>query len=159
MYNNQFISQLKAQRANFVEQINHIDAMLKLSGIDLSDADFALANSIEPTSNTRPYGKDASYQQKIASLLKQQNRFLSMNEMAGLINQYEPKISIDEAKKSLGSAKNLLLKSRTIVKFQVDKNNSNSFYGSPSWVDENGIPREENRYKESALQTKAKVEI
>jgi len=159
MYNNQFISDLKAQRLNLLEQIKHIDAMLMLNGIDLSNEEIVPYNGIEALTFERPYKKDASNKEKIAALLKLTNRFLNINELTGLVSDYEPKSKVEEIKAALGSAKNALLKDGSIVKVQVGSNNSNSFYGSPAWIDEDGNPLPDHKYREDAVYVKNKITI
>ena len=152
---NQFITNLKAQRASLLEQIHLIDEMLKLNGVSIDE----VISEANTTSNSIPYKKDDSWQSKFASLIKSTNRFLSINEAATMVNSFEPKISLEEAKKGLGSGKNSLLKNNVIAKFQVGNNNSNSFYGSPSWLNSDGSIKEEHKYDESAVQARQTVMI
>ncbi|WP_426585283.1 hypothetical protein [Mucilaginibacter sp. R-33] len=159
MFNNQFISELKAQRLNVLEQLKHIEAMLKLYGVNVSEEEMPSYSGIEALVHERPYKKDASNKEKIAGLLKLTNRFLSINEMTSLVMEFEPKSKVEEVKASLSSAKNILLKDGSIVKVQVGTNNSNTFYGSPSWIDEQGFPLPEHKYSEDAVQLKAKIVI
>jgi hypothetical protein len=70
MFNNQFISDLKAQRLNLLEQIKHIDAMLKLNGVDLSTEEIVPYNGIEALTFERPYKRDANNKEKIAALVR-----------------------------------------------------------------------------------------
>lgn len=158
MYNQQFITGLKDQRASLIEQIHHIDAMLKLNGVSIGDDDLSLYGS-NVSSNEMPYKKSDPWQRKLSALIKSSNRFLSINEVANMVCDFEPKISIEDAKRGLGSAKNSLLKAGSLVKFRVGSNNSNSFYGSPSWLKEDESIKEEYKYSEDALLVKPKIII
>ncbi len=154
MYSQQIISELKAQKESLFEQIKHIDAILSFSGADLSDNQVDSEVVPEKHSSNCPYKKGDSYQEKIASIFKQEKRFLSLNEMAELIVHYEPKLDIEDAKKSLSSAKSLLLKDGAIVKYQAGTHYSNTFYGSPTWLDEEGKPKQEFTYDEKSVKVK-----
>ncbi|QTE52620.1 hypothetical protein J3L21_11915 [Mucilaginibacter rubeus] len=55
MYNNQFISELRAQRLNVLEQLKHIDAMLKLYGVNLDEEEIPAYSGIEALVYERPY--------------------------------------------------------------------------------------------------------
>jgi hypothetical protein len=157
MYNNQFISNLQAQRVSLLEQIHHIDAMLKLNGVSIEDAEYQPADS-EP-SKQMPYKKIDGWRVKFAALIKSTNRFISINEAASMINEFEPKISIELAKKGITSAKNAMIKDKTIDKFQFGSNNSNTFYGKMGWKNEDGSIKEEHMYNESSLILKPTLEI
>ncbi|QTE52619.1 hypothetical protein J3L21_11910 [Mucilaginibacter rubeus] len=84
---------------------------------------------------------------------------MSINEMTSLVMEFEPKSKVEEVKASLSSAKNILLKDGSIVKVQVGTNNSNTFYGSPTWIDEQGFPLPEHKYSDDAVQLKTKIVI
>ena len=157
MLNNQFILGLKAQRATLVEQIHHIDAMLRLNGVDSEEIDLSYGTA-SPQAEM-PYKKGDSWQIKFASLIKSNNRFISINEAANMVNTFEPKISIEEAKKGLGSAKNMMLKDKAIAKFQYGSNNSNTFYGKPTWLNDDGSIKDDYKFNSNALVVKPKVEI
>jgi hypothetical protein len=150
--NSEFITGLLNQRITLMEQLEHVNAMLKFYGIDVEEND-------KDVDKLCPYKKNATYKDKLGALLKQKERFLSINEMAALVNEYEPSITLEEAKKGLQSAKNLMLRDNSIGKFQYDGNNSNTFYGSPSWLNEDGKPKEKYMYDENALRKKEIIEI
>lgn len=160
MYNTNLISSLQAQRANFVEQIKLIDAMLRLNGVEVSTDELSEENNIAHNPGQPcPYKKGATSQEKLVAILKNTNRFLTINEMAGMVHEYEPKIKLEDIKSGLQSAKNLLLKSGSIVKHQVGTNNSNSFYGSPAWLGEDNKPLLAHMYNEEMVQTKNVITI
>jgi regulator of replication initiation timing len=154
MYSQQIISELKAQKESLFEQIKHIDAILSFSGADLSES--KIGSEVEPDKHIPncPYKKGSSYQEKIALIFNQEKRLLSVNEMAELVIRYEPNISIEDAKKALSSAKSLLLKDGVIVKYQAGTHYTNTFYGSPTWLDEEGKPKTEFMYDEKAVKVK-----
>lgn len=153
--NNQFIQNLLTQKTSLLEQIKLIDAMLVINGVNPEQSSLL----DEQGNNNCPYKKSDNYQQKIAALLKHSNRFLTISELASMVNRFEPTITIEEAKKGLGSAKNMLLKSNAIVKHQVGTNNSNTFYGSPSWINDDSTIKPEYMYDENALQVKPLITI
>jgi hypothetical protein len=79
--------------------------------------------------------------------------------MANIVNAYEPRVSVEDAKKGLQGAKNVLLSDKSLAKYQVDANNSNTFYGSPSWLGEDGKPLPDYMYNETAVIVRSKVTI
>jgi len=153
MNNEQLISGLQARRATLLQELHHIDEMLKLNGISPDE------NSPLGASQEMPYKKNDNWQNKLASLIKSTNRFISINEAAVMVNSFEPKISIEDAKKGLGSAKNIMIKDKTIDKYQYGTNNSNTFYGKMGWKNEDGTVKEEHMYNKDALILKPKIEI
>ena len=159
MYSLQTLLELRAKRDWHIQQATHIDAIIDFgSSIDevpsLTTTQDKVSNEVE-----MPYNHGASYQEKFASIIKIKGRFLNINEIACVVNQYEPSIPIETAKKSLGSAKNLLLNDNVIIKYKIDNNNSNSFYGSPDWLDETGKPKPEYMYDEKSVKSKKKISI
>ncbi|MBB6126383.1 hypothetical protein [Mucilaginibacter lappiensis] len=159
MYNNPLIQPLIARRAVLLQELTYIDGMLKLHGVDNEDGEIPDYTGIEALAYECPYKKGANSQEKLVSLLKLTNRFLSINELTGLVHDFEPKLKPEDIKASLGSAKNLLLKAGSIAKYQVGNNYSNSFYGSPAWLGEDGFPLPEHMYKEDAIKVKSKITI
>ncbi|AMR31976.1 hypothetical protein A0256_11350 [Mucilaginibacter sp. PAMC 26640] len=162
MYNQSFIEDLIAKRNLLLDQVQHIEAIISFASVDpinYSSSDTSKTERKLVSGEKMPYNRDDSYQKKIAGILKQYSRFLSISEMANIVNAFEAKISLEEAKKGLGSAKNLLLKQGTLTKVQVGTNNSNTFYGSVAWLDENMQPKPEHMYDENALQVKQTILI
>ena len=158
MLSQQTINELKDQRDYFKSQMEHLDAVIKLAELNLSplkdsDAvDFSKMTVI-------PYKGNESWKAKFAAILKQENRFLSINEMAAMVVQYEPKIDLKTAKEKLGTAKNQLLFDKAIIKHKVGSNNLNTFYGSPKWINDDLAILPEHMYDEKALSLKETMEI
>lgn len=113
----------------------------------------------EKAEKFKGYAKPSSYKHKLVSVLKIENKFLSVNEISGIIHMLEPELAFEEIKRGVGSAKSNLLKDGAIVKYVVGSSNLNSFYGSGSWLDENGNPKPEHMYNEESLVVKEEVKI
>ncbi len=85
------------------------------------------------------YDPKAKLAAKFAYFLKKEQRFLHFREVAEMIAHKEG-LREDPATISskLSSATQSSKKSGSIVKYQEGNQNRNSFWGIPSWLDENG---------------------
>lgn len=141
-------SDLLSLKEKLLEQIAHIDAVLSIGeNIGL--------NGIKE----RLFNPKASYQEKIAKVLLNTERFLNINQIIDIIHGETPNIDREDVKSGVNSAKSILLKERTIVKITIGSSNQNSFYGSPKWLDTNGNIQPRYMYDESLIKEKRKIEI
>ena len=150
--NENTIQDLLSLKEDLLNKVASIDQILTLMGGDR-------VNMAKPSVKNSPYKRTDNYAQKLGAILKEYKRFLNIREMAAYVNDYERNIPIEEAKKHLQIAKNLLINAQAIVKYQVDTNNSNTFYGLPSWLGEYGKPKEEFMYNQEAVLVRSKIEI
>lgn len=103
----------------------------------------------------RKYDINASLRNKIATIIKTENRFLHVREIAEIANRLEPHISKDafmsKFSPSLSTMKNI--PGSTIINFIVGKSNLNNFWGSKNWLDEDGSIKKEYMYDEMQLKS------
>ncbi len=85
------------------------------------------------------YDSKWSSAQKFLFLLSKEQRFLHFREAAKIIINIEGKGKEGDVASSLTTGCGSLKKKKTIVKFQDGKSNQNTYWGSPKWVDANGL--------------------
>lgn len=100
------------------------------------------------------YDKNATMVSKVAFVLKTENRFLHLRQIAKILHLNEPNISEKDFTTKLYPAISKLKSSGAIVKYNVGTSNINSFWGSKNWLNmNNGTPKEEHKYDEDAVTT------
>jgi hypothetical protein len=132
--------ELLKQRENAISLIEHLDAIL---GIKSESSD-------TPKTSTKnaPYKVNDTFQRKFSSILREQGRFLHINEISKIANEYEPSYDFGNIKLKMASAKNNLIGKGEIVKYALENNsNLNTFYGFKEWT-KDGVPTEEYKYNE-----------
>ena len=139
---------LLSLKEKLLEQIAHIDAVLSIG------ENIGLNGTKE-----RIFNPKASYQEKIAKVLLNAERFLNITQIIEIIQKETPNVNRDDIKSGVNSAKAILLKEGSISKITVGASNQNSFYGSPKWLDTNGNIQPRYMYDESLIKEKKKIEI
>ena len=135
--------ELLQKKANALSFIEHVNAILGLPNESTTKV-------VNLTKNV-PYKINDTFQKKFFSILKESNRFLHINEIAQLAQNYESNYTLDEAKSKMASAKNNLLAKNQIVKYSLDSNsNLNTFYGFKDWL-QDGKPKNEHKYSEEVV--------
>ena len=165
--NNTTIEELEKLRQDLLNKASIIEQtiMLYKSMVhsDVVDNISTEAKSLEINNIPNKYSSYKSrysYKQKIATILTAENRFLSVKEITEIILSLEPQLDFLEVKKGVGSAKSYMIKDKVLVKYVVGTSNTNSFYGSKNWLDENEQPKPEHMYNENALiSVKEDIEI
>lgn len=111
--------------------------------------------------NYKDYNKDATTRSKLALVLRKENRFLHIRQIAEILHGLEPAISAKDFVSKLYPAVAELKKQGTLVKYNVGGSNINSFWGSKNWLDGEGNPKPEHKYDEDQLTafTKESIEI
>jgi hypothetical protein len=153
MNNQNTIDDLISLKSEFLKKIEHIDATIAMLNGDI----FAIAH--HGSKKKAPFDAKDSYKEKIAKVLKDENRFLNITQLIDIIHSYNPKQSRDDVKNSVNSAKSLLLKENAIIKVVAGSSNQNSFYGSPNWLTSENKPQPEHMYDESLIKEKKLIEI
>lgn len=99
------------------------------------------------------YSKKLHLRDKLMYFLKQENRFLQFREVAELIIKKEglDKSLADNLTSKLSAVSLKLKKEKVIVKYQASKSKKHVFWGSPKWLDENGVPKKEHACNEDVL--------
>jgi hypothetical protein len=135
--------ELLQQRDSAISVIAHLNAILGITS-EISDT---------PKTSTKnsPYKENDTFQRKFSSILKEQGRFLHINEIAKIAHEYEPSHTFDAIKSKMASAKNNLIAKGEVVKYALENNsNLNTFYGFKEWT-KGDVPTEEYKYSEEQV--------
>ncbi|HEY8782878.1 MAG TPA: hypothetical protein VIM16_14735 [Mucilaginibacter sp.] len=150
--NENTIQDLQSLKEQLLEKIASIDAVLSLnSGLFLTPHHGSIQSAV--------FNSKDSYKEKIAKVLKSENRFLNITQLIDIIHAGSPKISREDVKDGVNSAKSALLKDNAIEKITVGTSNQNSFYGSPNWLEAPNTPKQEYMYDKGLIKEKKKIEI
>ncbi|WP_299675711.1 hypothetical protein [uncultured Dokdonia sp.] len=90
--------------------------------------------------------KKYSSPQKILFALKENSRFMKIREMAEYICKFTNE-DVNNLVTQLSRRTKLLKEKGKIVKYQHGTKKSNSYWGSPKWLDENGDVKPEHMYE------------
>ena len=148
------VQDLISLKEQLLQKIASIDQILEFSNMNAG-------NLVKPIANNGHlvFKQTDSYKDKVAKVLKAENRFLNVNQITDIIHAQYPKLSKDDIKDAVGGAKSSLLKEGAIVKISIGASFQNSFYGSPNWVGSDGNPLKEYMYDEALIKEKKKIEI
>lgn len=105
------------------------------------------------------YDKKSPMKNRVALVLKTENRFLHMRQIAEILHSLEPATSVKDFVTKLYPAIAELKKAGSIVKFSVGDSNINSFWGSKNWLDVNGRLKKEHLYDEDQVRKFGSEEI
>lgn len=153
--NKQTIEDLLSLKQQLQKQIEGIDLVLSINGM----ANTLPLDGLGSPFKQAPFNSKDSYKEKIAKVLKSENKFLHINQLIDIIHAYTPKSTRQDVKDSVNSAKSALLKEGAIVKVAAAKSNQNSFYGSPNWLEAENTPKIEHMYDETLIKEKKVIEI
>lgn len=109
------------------------------------------SNKNELPEKYKDYRRDWSTKQKLAYVLKIENHFLHIRQIAEILHSLEPSIDTKDFISKLYPAVSELKKVGTITKYMVGSSNLNVFWGSPNWLGENGEPKAEHTYDETQV--------
>jgi len=134
-------SELSALRSSII-------AMESRIGISLTDSK-PKQSTVKPEQQNKDgdYDPNWSIAIKFRYLLNKHKRFLHFREAAKMINNLEgAEYDISELTKKLSSGTQSLKGKGKIVKTKIGSHNKNTFWGLPSWLDEEGKIKEEHLY-------------
>jgi hypothetical protein len=80
------------------------------------------------------YDPESSNKAKIMALLRKNQRFLHIREMAKLAHELEPLVSEEEFQKRFSPALSILRTEDAVVNTRVGKSLMNTFWGSAKWL-------------------------
>ena len=103
------------------------------------------------------YNKNATFREKFSYVLKKENRFLHVREIAAILHALDPKLSINIILGKLSPTITYFKKENAIVKVVVGTH-FNTFWGSKNWIDSEGKPKEAHMYDLNQLNHKRKKE-
>lgn len=99
------------------------------------------------------YKKEEPIRKKILYILKNENRFLHVREIAGIAHYLERETSVVDFVKKISPALCTLktLSNSNLVSYAVTNSQFNTFWGSKNWLDESGEIKQEHMYSSTQL--------
>ncbi|SEK41582.1 hypothetical protein [Parapedobacter koreensis] len=167
------IEELEKLKAELLSKVHNIDQTIQLLKVMSNDTNDKLINrsnvvqlqddSInskdkELISRYKDYDKNATVKMKVVTVLKTENRFLHLRQIAKILHLLEPDTSEKDFVTKLYTAVSKLKSSGAIVKYAIGASNVNTFWGSKNWLDDKGEPKSEHKYDEDAV-TKFNPEV
>jgi hypothetical protein len=112
-----------------------------------------VVGSISESANVIPngYNKNATLKNKVAFIIKRENRFIHVREISKLIHDIDPFAPVDDIVKKLSPIMSSLQTKDIIVKIKTGSANINTFWGSKNWLDENGNPIPGHEYNKEYI--------
>lgn len=142
------INLLENQRSELLEKVKSVSDTIELIKQSIPKK-LGYNNEIPILKNN--YDPSLSIKAKVQFFFKQEQRFLHNRELAELANSNEPKISVKEFIKKFSSHLSSLKREGKLTKYVINKQNNNTFWGSPKWVDEKGEILEQYMYNEKYI--------
>ncbi len=137
MSNQEILESLKRTRENMLQNIKHLDGVIALYSKD-EDALRIAQNSGMADAVIQGYLPSLPTKQKIALILKSKKRFLHSREIVGAIIEFDESIEDAESiTNKVSQALSALKNEGVVVNVKINKQNINTFWGSPKWLDEN----------------------
>ena len=99
---------------------------------------------------------------KVAFILKTENRFLNLKQIGEILHKLEPKVSVEDHIGKLYTPIGVLKNEGKVFKYKLGSSNANSFWGSVNWVTGTGEIKEGYKYDEDRVVVygqKGEVEI
>ena len=84
--------------------------------------------------------------------IRELNRFVKNKEIAQYLNEQEPNVSVKEFITALSGPLFALKKEERIHKITLGTGNSNVYWGSAKWLNEDGTVKQEHLYLEEPKQ-------
>lgn len=100
--------------------------------------------------------------QKAATILRNEGKFLHMRQIVKIAQELAPNEDPKTIEKSIKTALYTMKNAEgsSLVNFQVDGMNTNTFWGSKNWLNEDGTVKEKYMYdKDQVSQKKQGIEI
>lgn len=153
MENNAAILELEKAKADLLQKVAQIDTTINTL---ISMAGFYNGNGVAVPSVD--YNKKDTLKKKVAFVIKRENRFLHVREIAKFLHELERNVSVDDFMQKLTGAITSLKRDEVIIKLKVGLSNQNTFWGSKNWI-ENGKPKNGYEPNESYLQKSEEIII
>ncbi len=140
-----FYEELKKRRSEVMAELEAIDVLLKGSNPGPTPNVVQKENAPIPSDLTKEL-KDATIPQKFLIVLKENQRFMKIREIAQFIKNVVGG-NEDEWTMRLSRTTGKLKEMDKIKGYKVGNSNSNVFWGSPKWLDNEGEIKEKYKYK------------
>jgi hypothetical protein len=115
-------------------------------------------NEIVKTIDESDYDAEWTVANKFLYLLKKHNRFLHFREAADIIAAIERGDS-KKITSQLSTGTSSLKKNGNIVKYVASSSNTDTFWGSPKWLDENGKIKQGHEINTDYLTKSSKTQL
>lgn len=147
-----FINELKKEKKSLIERLDAIKVLLQSYGEADSVANESKDDIIVNFDLVKEL-KKSSTPQKFLLILKENQRFMKIREIAQFINAQIGGNENDWTMK-LSRTTGKLKKMDKIVSYKIGKSNTNVFWGSPNWINKDGEIKMEYKYKDDVIEKK-----
>lgn len=170
MENLDVIEFLEAQREDLLKKLTSIDLTILTIKQSLSiPSSDTTTKALGAGKNETPYNEKykgyvaaKSNRDKVIAILKAEGKFLHIRQIVNIAKSLEPKANPESLKTAIAQATYNLktLENSPIVTKNINNSNQNTFWGSKSWLNENGEIKLEHKYDEDQIMNKnEKIEI
>lgn len=148
MNNDNTIKRLEELKQELIERARQVDATINTLKRypDIVNLKEAKGDVYNEKSNKYRIDEKEPIRKKILMVLKGEGRFLHVREIADIMHKIDPSNSVEQLTKKISPAISSLGKKDLLVKIKIGKSNINSFWGSKSWLDEDGKIKEGHEY-------------
>lgn len=169
MENEDLIKQLEVKKVDIIDKAKRDVAQLDATILTLMYLSTSyVPSSIGSDTKTNLSDKYLSFnpkwtiRDKVAFVLKSENKFLHIRQIADILHKLDPKISIDEYTTKLYTPIGQLKKEGKVYKQNIGNSNANTFWGSVNWITGTGEIKSGHEFDENQLRhqrSKSEVEI
>jgi hypothetical protein len=153
-----FINELKRERNALTERLNAINLLLKSYGETEPGLTQSANKHVEVDYDLTKELKKSSTPQKFLLVLKENQRFMKIREMAKFIEAHVGGTE-DNWTIKLSRTTGKLKKMNKIVSYKVGSSNTNVFWGSPNWLDNERKIKSGYEYIEDAIDKKQNITL
>jgi hypothetical protein len=157
------IKELEESKKDLLSRVKQIDETITtlraMSSFSQNGTKIENVPVPEINNKYKGYDKNSTTKAKMALILKTENRFLNIRQIAELLHSLEPDISAKDFTSKLYPAISDLKKTNSIVKYAVGTSNNNVFWGSKNWLDEDGKIKQAHQYDADQITDFSKEQI
>ena len=169
---NNLISILENEKLLLLNKLHQIEGLIELYNQysvenkyhdkiiqDLQLQDFPLQKSKMSLDKYFAYDSRQPIRKKILDIIKNENRFLHVREIANIAHQFENDIPVATFIKKISPALSVLktLPETSLMGYAVSKSHFNTFWGSRAWLNEEGEIKREHMYNTNQLSNISRV--
>lgn len=145
-----YIDELIRRKSELVKELNAINVLIELSHSKDNKTE-APKQLTQSTTDLTDELKNASQPEQFLIILRETKRFMKIREIARMLVEIIGGEE-DNWTVKLSRVTGKLKKLNRIKSFKVGNSNTNVFWGSPNWLDDNGNIKKEYMYNESAIE-------
>lgn len=169
---NNLISILEREKLILLNKLERIDGLIEMynqSMIELETGEqrFSMQNQEDISLNKGrmsihkyfSYDNTQPIRKKIIDIIKNENRFLHVREIANIAHQFEQNIPVSIFVKKISPALSVLknLPHTSLISIEVANSHFNTFWGSKAWLNEEGEIKSDYMYNSTQLSNLNKV--